>query len=111
MLGSSQFVVTWTECDPINCDLLGQRFILQGPTDCAGDCNRDAIVTVDELVTSSNLALNTDSLELRGCLPADPNLDYVVTVDEIVMAVDRALCGCSNEAPAQRNGEAGNLTN
>lgn len=60
---------------------------------CAGDCSGDEQVTVDELVTAVNIAL-----ELRpvaDCVAIDGNGDHQVTVDELVTAVNRALTGCS----------------
>jgi hypothetical protein len=95
MLDDQDFVLAWTLCDTdSNCDALGQRFTLRGPTDCPGDCNRDGSVTVDELMTAINIAVD-GQVPMKECLPADTNLDYSVSVDELVTAVNRALRGCS----------------
>jgi C1A family cysteine protease len=62
---------------------------------CAGDCDHDGRVTVDELVTGVNMAL--------GRLPVDrcPDLsggDDDVTVNELIAAVNSALAGCGSQA-------------
>ena len=59
---------------------------------CAGDCNMDGTVTVDELIKGVNIAL--DTLPLSACASFDANGNGVVTVDEIVKAVNAALLGC-----------------
>ncbi len=59
---------------------------------CVGDCNGDNAVTVDEIVTMVNLALNGGT---AGCSAGDGNHDGVITVDEIVTAVNNALNGCT----------------
>ncbi len=58
---------------------------------CTGDCNGDGSVTVDEIVTMVNLALNGGT---TGCTAGDSNGDGTITVDEIVTAVNNALNGC-----------------
>lgn len=58
---------------------------------CAGDCNHDGAVTVDELLTAVNIALNGDPAACPSC---DANGDGIVTVDELVTAVGFALGGC-----------------
>ncbi len=60
-------------------------------TRCVGDCNGDGHVTVDEIVTMVNLALNGG---ISGCPAGDANGDGQITVDEIVRAVSNALNGC-----------------
>jgi hypothetical protein len=63
-------------------------------TPCAGDCNRDGNVTVDEVVTAINVALGLDSL--TACTAADEDTNDGVTVDELVSAVDSSIHGCGN---------------
>ena len=60
---------------------------------CAGDCNGDGDVTVDEIITLLNIALGTRPV--GDCLAGDLGGDGTITVDEIVTAVNRALAGCS----------------
>jgi cysteine-rich repeat protein len=64
---------------------------------CAGDCNGDGQVTVDELLTMVNIALGNAPVD--GCLPGDPNADGQITVDEILTAVTNALNGCAMVTP------------
>jgi hypothetical protein len=60
---------------------------------CAGDCNGDGAVTVDELIKGVNIALGTAPLD--QCPSFDANGDLVVTVDELIRAVNNALAGCA----------------
>src|SRR5262245_1228854 len=59
---------------------------------CVGECNQQSGVTVDELITGVNIAL--DKLGLEACPTFDVNGDGHVTIDEIVLAVNNALTGC-----------------
>ncbi len=59
---------------------------------CAGDCNGDGFVTIDELLKAVNIALGTVGAEV--CPTVDRNGDGVVTIDELVLAVSAALNGC-----------------
>jgi hypothetical protein len=59
---------------------------------CAGDCNGDWSVTLDELVQAINVALG---LTANGICPRlDGNLDGLVAIDEVIKAVGSALDGC-----------------
>lgn len=59
---------------------------------CAGDCSGDGQITVDELITGTNIALGLTPLS--ACLVFDANGDEQVTIDEILQAVNSALNGC-----------------
>ena len=59
---------------------------------CAGYCNGDGFVTVDELIKMVNIALGT--LDISACEAGDINGDGTITVNEIISAVNRALMGC-----------------
>jgi len=61
---------------------------------CAGDCDQDGSVTVDEVILGVNIALGTTSVDV--CLAMDSSGDGIVTVDEVVTAVNHALDGCAN---------------
>jgi outer membrane protein assembly factor BamB len=61
---------------------------------CAGDCNGDGTVTIDELLRAVRIALNDASVDT--CDAADNNLDGKVTVDDLVLAVGKALQGCGS---------------
>lgn len=56
-----------------------------------GDCNGDARVTVDEIVTIAGIAAG--AMPLARCPVADINGDGVVTVDELLRATYVALTG------------------
>jgi pseudomonalisin len=70
-------------------DLLVRAFAAQ---DCAGDCNGDGVVTVDEVMTGVNIALG--ATPASQCPGLDANGDAIVTVDELLQAVDHVLNGC-----------------
>ncbi len=63
------------------------------PVPCVGNCNGDAQVTVNELITMVNIALGT--APLSTCPVGDANGDKDITVNEIIAAVNNALNGCS----------------
>jgi hypothetical protein len=62
------------------------------PLVCAGDCNGDARVAVDELVTAVRIALGEAAPE--RCAAADADGDAVVAIAELVRGVANALRGC-----------------
>ncbi|MBX3023927.1 histidine phosphatase family protein [bacterium] len=70
---------------------------LAGLATCAGDCDGDQRVTVDELVRGVNIALGQQAPE--SCSAFDRNGDGQVTVDELLAAVAAAIGGCSATIP------------
>lgn len=60
---------------------------------CAGDCNDDGSVTVDEILIGVNVALGLTAADSCGAFDTDSS--GTVTVDEILLAVQAALEGCS----------------
>jgi hypothetical protein len=62
------------------------------PPLCVGDCNRNRIVAVDELVRGVTIALG--NRPVSSCDPFDPNVDGHVTIDELVLGVSNALNTC-----------------
>jgi hypothetical protein len=58
---------------------------------CAGDCNKDGSVTVDELVVGLDIALGTGTAECRFI---DADCDRSVDIVDLVGAVGSALDGC-----------------
>ncbi|GIW46008.1 MAG: hypothetical protein KatS3mg077_3290 [Candidatus Binatia bacterium] len=59
---------------------------------CAGDCDQSRAVTIEELVTMVNIALELAPASV--CRAGDANGDGSITVEEIILAVNRALGGC-----------------
>jgi len=57
-------------------------------------------VTVDELLTMVNIALN--DADVSTCLAGDANHDLRITIDEILTAVHNALNGCGASTLAAR---------
>jgi hypothetical protein len=62
------------------------------PAPCAGDCNGDGRISIDELISGVNILL--ESAELEVCPSFDADEDGSVTVDEIVAVLQAALNGC-----------------
>ena len=62
------------------------------PAPCAGDCNGDGSVAVNELITGVNIALGTAPAD--ACDALDRDDDGGVAVPELVQAVNRAVGGC-----------------
>lgn len=61
---------------------------------CLGDCNADGTVTVDELLTGVEIAL--DAMTLDTCVALDRNEDAAVSIDELTAAVNHTLSGCGD---------------
>ncbi len=59
---------------------------------CAGDCNGDGRVAIDELVRGVGIALGTTALDT--CLGLDADVDETVSIAELVGSVADALGGC-----------------
>ena len=68
------------------------------PQSCAGDCNGDGAVMIDDLIRMVNIALALAPLcpddVNGGCLAGDATCDCEITVDDIVRAVQNSLQGC-----------------
>jgi hypothetical protein len=60
---------------------------------CAGDCDGDGRVLIDEVVTAVGIALEQTALD--ACSAADGDGDGQVRVNELVTAVSRALGVCA----------------
>jgi Big-like domain-containing protein len=71
-------------------------------TGCVGDCNGSGMVTIDELVTGVDMALN--DLPSSHCPAFDANGDGRIRVEELVMAVNAALGGCAVITPTPNLG-------
>jgi len=59
---------------------------------CAGDCNHNGVVTIDELIKGVNIALGRADVTL--CPPFDRDSSQTVTINELILAVNAALAGC-----------------
>lgn len=66
-----------------------------------GDCDRNDAVTVDEVITSVNIALG--AAPISACPEADGDGDLNVSVDEVITGVSTALTGVP--APTERDPE------
>ncbi len=62
------------------------------PVRCIGDCDGDGSVTIDNILTMVNIAL--DQAPLTSCSAGDENEDGAITVNELIAAVNAALLGC-----------------
>lgn len=59
---------------------------------CAGDCNGNGTVSINELVSSVNISLGLTAV--ADCPACDTNHDGMVSVSELITAVNNALKGC-----------------
>jgi hypothetical protein len=65
---------------------------------CAGDCNGDGMVAINELIIGVNIALG--SSPVSACASFDTNGDGMVAINELIAAVNNALGGCGPTATA-----------
>ncbi|MBX3023709.1 PD40 domain-containing protein [bacterium] len=65
---------------------------------CAGDCDGDGNVAINELVLGVGIALGAGSLS--GCGGFDGDGDGQVAINELVAGVNAALTGCGASTPA-----------
>jgi CSLREA domain-containing protein len=59
---------------------------------CPGDCDHSGVVTITDVVTMVDLALQ--SPPTTGCAAGDISGDGQITIDEILVAVNNSLSGC-----------------
>ena len=59
---------------------------------CAGDCNGDGTITIDELVRGVGIALGSSATS--ACAALDDDGDGTVAINELIPAVNAALDGC-----------------
>ncbi len=65
----------------------------EAPPWCPGDCNRDGIVTVDELVTMAGIALG--GAPLVACADGAGEGRRQIGIDTVIAAVNAAVSGCT----------------
>jgi cysteine-rich repeat protein len=59
---------------------------------CAGDCNGNNNVAINELILAVNISLGLRSID--DCRAADVNGNDAVGINELILAVNRSLDGC-----------------
>jgi alpha-D-xyloside xylohydrolase len=64
---------------------------------CTGDCDGDGAVTVDDLLTMVNVAL--ENTPVGQCAAGDADGDHAIAIDEILIAVNYALTSCPATQP------------
>jgi hypothetical protein len=89
---TGQDTFTFTASDGSTDGNLASVTVTVGGALCAGDCNGDGQVEIDELVRGIDIAL--DLLTLDQCPVFDGSGDGTVTIDELVRAITAALHGC-----------------
>jgi len=73
-----------------------------GPSStCSADCDGNRKLSVAELVTTIDMAL--DAVDHRVCLNSDMNRDGAVTIDELVAGVSDATIACPPSPPTIRS--------
>lgn len=89
------------QSDAINAHGLGERqqgdVVTFRPPRCAGDCNFDGNVTIDEVIQGVKVDLAT--LPMEACVPIDGNLDSKATIDEVESAIAAAVGRCPDPVP------------
>jgi hypothetical protein len=63
-----------------------------GAAACAGDCDGNRQVAINELIAAVSIAL--DALPIDACRAADRDGDAAVAIAELIAAVNAALAGC-----------------
>ncbi|MEO8603128.1 MAG: hypothetical protein ABI629_11185 [bacterium] len=76
----------------LSCFLTSFSLPARAQPSCAGDCGNDGPVTIEELLSLVNIAL--DAAPLSACTAGDIDHDGEIRVDEILAAVHVALTGC-----------------
>jgi hypothetical protein len=67
--------------------------VIEGPPPCAGDCDGDGLVGINELLIGVNII--TGAAPTSVCAVLDGDADGSVAINELVQAVNNALSGCS----------------
>lgn len=83
-------------CSPLGYDFVSEDKCAGAPCVATtrrhvGDCDVSETVTVDEIITSVNIALG--AMPVSACREADGDFSYSVTVDEVLTQVSAALQG------------------
>jgi hypothetical protein len=78
--------------------------VVHEPPSCPCDCDGNGAVTVSELITGVNIALDIQTLGV--CPVFDQSGEGEVTIDEIIQGVDAALHGCPTATPTVSTGVA-----
>ena len=89
---TGQDTFTFTASDGSTDGNLASVAVTVGGALCAGDCNGDRQVEIDELVRGIDIALGLVTLD--QCPVFDGNGDGTVTIDELLRAIAAALHGC-----------------
>jgi hypothetical protein len=63
------------------------------PVRCAGDCDRNGIVELADLVRGVGAALGTSSV--AACVLVDGDRNFEVGIDELLLAVGKSISGCA----------------
>jgi hypothetical protein len=74
------------------------------PASCVGDCDENGNVTVNEIVTVVNVAL--ERMPMGICEAGNADRNQEITIDEILVAVNGALSGCAPLVRAVHQGLA-----
>ena len=98
--GGTEVLVAWQSLrllgggpDGDGLGVFARRATLEAPP-CAGDCDGDGAVTIDELIRAVELALRDGSAV--ECAAIDADGDDRVVVAELIAAVAAALNGCES---------------
>lgn len=88
--GTDRFTFTASDGDTDG-NLAAVTVAVEAPR-CAGDCDGNGAVTIDELIRGVTIALGGS--DIASCSALDSSADGAVTIDELIAAVDAALSSC-----------------
>lgn len=66
--------------------------VIEGPPPCAGDCDGDGLVAINELLVGVNII--TGAAQISVCSVFDVDADGAVAINELIQAVNNALSDC-----------------
>lgn len=78
-------------------EIAAAPFEVTAPAPCAGDCNADGAVSIDDLLQAVAIAFG--EVPLASCPSIDADGNGSLTIDEFLAAVQRALNECASAPP------------
>lgn len=72
---------------------------------CTGNCNGDATVAINELITCVSISLG--ATPLLNCEACDADHDESVAINELILSVGNSLTSCANASPTATPGTPG----
>lgn len=96
LLSDDTVLLAWQDCKQTPgsiCDIFAQHLAISSEPDCAGDCNGDGRVSIDELILGVDISLLGKADPVR-CAAMEDDSECGVSISELVAAVNSSLSGC-----------------